>query len=123
MFKKTRCMRPVSFCLTNIFPSCDHAELMFGALYSSFRKFWFVWVRSSFITYWVPFSIFLFLQASSLCFLDINRTITGLFCLGRNGPKRWSMLISDSFISILAVLVRNLWTVLIDSSMFSSLLF
>jgi hypothetical protein len=51
---------------------------------SSFRKFWFVWVRSAFITYWVPFSIFLFLQASSLCFLDINRTrkssirITGL---------------------------------------------
>jgi hypothetical protein len=30
---------------------------MFGALYSSFRKFWFVWVRSSFITYWVPFRI------------------------------------------------------------------
>jgi predicted RNase H-like nuclease (RuvC/YqgF family) len=27
-------MRPVSFNLTNIFPSCDHAELMFGALYS-----------------------------------------------------------------------------------------
>jgi hypothetical protein len=83
-------------------------NIALGALYSSFRKFWFVWVRSSFITYWVPFSIFLFLQASSLCFLDINRTITGLFCLGLNGPKRWAMLISDSFISILTVLVRNL---------------
>jgi hypothetical protein len=62
---------------------------------------------SSFITYWVPFSIFLFLQASSLCFLDINRTITGLFCLGRNGPKRWAMLISDSFISIFIERLEN----------------
>jgi hypothetical protein len=36
VFKKTRCMRPVSFSLTNIFPSCDHAELMFGAFIVQF---------------------------------------------------------------------------------------